>query len=140
MSVFERKRETRQKFWNRARDCAWKERAAAHKAHSRSVSPAPVAMATTLEEKVLQTLHSVREGVSVPAEISCSLPVRIFAALNFRGCELSLHGRQFDANGSATCERVGRRERESDAERDSCEGHCNYSLSVMAVYALAPAL
>lgn len=86
--------------------------------HSRSVSPAPVAMATRLEEKVLQTLHSVREGVSIPAEISCSLPVRIFAALNFRGCELSLHGRQFDASGSATCESVGRRERESDAERE----------------------
>ncbi len=62
---------------------------------------------------------------------SCSLDVRIFPALNFRGCELSLRGRQFDAIGYATCESVGWRERESDAGRDSCEGHCNYSLSVM---------
>ncbi len=29
---------------------------------------------------------------------------------------------------------------ESNAERDSCEGHCNYSLSVMAARALAAGL
>ncbi|KAL1254859.1 hypothetical protein QQF64_012920 [Cirrhinus molitorella] len=92
----------------------------------------------TLTEKVLQLLRSVREG----GLCFCRniLAVRIFPALSVRGCELSLRGRQFDAIGSATCESVGRRERETDAERDSCEGLCNYSLSVIAVCALAAAL